>query len=76
MPKKSELLKQVTLDEFNAWLEKLTWLDLANFKILISMPNAVEVVSKLPEGEYRRMAIFGIAYVKVMEKTNDDPRRR
>ena len=53
------LLKE--LDAFVVWFEALNKHDQDNFNVLVSLPNAVEIMAKLPEGEYRKQAIFVMA---------------
>lgn len=57
-----------TIDELRAWLDQLCDLDRMNFQVLVSLPNALEVISKLSEGQYKRMAIAGLALRKALDE--------
>ena len=62
------------LDAFVVWFEALNKHDQDNFNVLVSLPNAVEVMAKLPEGEYRKQAIFTMAMrqaVQVLKEKDD-----
>lgn len=48
------------IEEFNNWFSALTELDRMNFKTLISLPDAEELLGKMPEGKYKEMAVFAL----------------
>lgn len=62
--KKAKKSVEVELEEFTRWLVDLTPLDELNFRALINLPNAAKLIAKLDDGEYKRMAIFGLALMK------------
>ena len=45
--------------------DRLTPIDLMNFQALMGM--GVATVAKLPDGEYRGMAVFGLAVLSVVD---------
>jgi hypothetical protein len=60
-----------SLEEFDHWVASLSDLDKMNFVTLINLPNAIEVVAKLPEGEYRSMAITGLGIRYAISKLGE-----
>jgi hypothetical protein len=61
-----------SLEEFDRWVTSLSDLDKMNFVTLINLPNAIEVVAKLPEGEYRNRAITGLAIRYAISKIGEE----
>jgi hypothetical protein len=41
-----------------------------NFDTLISLPTALEVIAKMPEGQYKDMAVCGLALTQALDSFN------
>jgi hypothetical protein len=48
----------ITPAQFEKWLTELGVLDRMNFQTLIGLPGARKLVEKMPDGQYKDMAIF------------------
>ncbi len=59
------------LAEFEAWVNGLSKLDAMNFKVLINLPNAADLLARMPEGKYREMAMIGFIVVKHVQEQSD-----
>jgi len=72
MTKSKEELKEQevieTLAEYEEFRANLTALDTMNFETLISLPNALELISQLGDGQYKRMAVFALAVNKLIDE--------
>jgi hypothetical protein len=58
----------VTVEELNEWLDGLSPHDLANYKRLLSLKKAYELIARMPEGVYKRMAIAGLGFRLAMQE--------
>ena len=65
MSKKKQ--EPATPEEFNDWLHGLTEMELSNFKFFIRLPNAIELLARMPEGRNREMFIYGVAVYQLTE---------
>ena len=60
------------LDEFQVWKESLSPPDFENFKTLIQLPSAEEILAKCPDPEYKKWGLFAIKHLfqdKAREET-------
>jgi hypothetical protein len=59
-----------SMTEYLAWRGTLSSLDRMNFDTLIDLPNAIALIAKMPEGEYKRMAIAGLALNRAVSEAS------
>jgi hypothetical protein len=55
------------ISEFTAWRDALGTIDRMNFDTLMQLPSALEVIARMPEGQYQDMAICGLALTKALD---------
>ncbi len=58
--------KDNVLERLQAFVDGLAEYDRMNFQALVSLPNALEIVGRCPDGEYKEMAIAALALKKVL----------
>lgn len=49
------------VEEFSKWFGSLDDLGRMNFRMLVTLPNAVDIIARCPDPVYRDMATFGLA---------------
>lgn len=67
-PKKTKSEGNIDFDSFNAWFNQLKPPDQTNFQLLVGLDNALEILTKMDEGLYREMVVFGVALKHVMSR--------
>jgi len=62
------------LMEFSVWLDSLAKHDRDNFRMLLTLPDAVNLVARLDEGKYKEMCIIGLAIAKLVASKSVEER--
>ena len=60
--------KVPTLEEFKSWYEALNHLDKMNFDTIVQLPSSLKLISQMPEGQYRTMALYALALAEVLHR--------
>lgn len=60
--------KVPTLEEFKSWYKELNHLDKMNFDILVQIPSSLKLISQMPEGQYRTMALYALTLAEVLNQ--------
>jgi hypothetical protein len=55
----------VTPEQFDKWLDGLSRHDRRNFQTLIGLPDARKLIAKMPDGQYKDMAVFLLDQAKL-----------
>lgn len=67
---------EAKMKEQEEWFATLSDIDKLNYGALLELPNAVEVIAKLPADtpeqiKYKDMATFSLAVIRVLEMLGD-----
>lgn len=57
----------IRVEQLEKFQKSLSTIDLMNFRALIGLPKALEVIDKLDEGEYKEMAMFVVLFTKPIQ---------